>query len=70
LRLKDVSEAIDRLPKHMRQALMLVVSGRSYADAAKDCGCEIGTIKSRVGRARMALMVALDEASFSEAATR
>lgn len=70
LRLKDVSEAIDRLPKHMRQALMLVVSGRSYADAAKDCGCEIGTIKSRVGRARMALMVALDEASFGEAATR
>jgi RNA polymerase sigma-70 factor (ECF subfamily) len=70
LRLKDVSEAIDRLPQHMRQALMLVVSGRSYVDAAKDCGCEIGTIKSRVSRARMALMVALDETSFSEAATR
>lgn len=70
LRLKDVSDAIDRLPQQLRQALMLVVAGRSYMDAAKECGCEIGTIKSRVARARMALMLALDEVSFSEAATR
>lgn len=70
LRLKDVSDAIDRLPQKLRQALMLVVSGRSYMAAAEECGCEIGTIKSRVARARMALMLALDEASFSEAAAQ
>jgi RNA polymerase sigma-70 factor (ECF subfamily) len=70
LRLSDVSEEIDRLPEQMREALMLIIAGSSYNDAAKVCGCEVGTIKSRVGRARMSLMAALSETSSGDAAAR
>ena len=43
-------------------ALILVgAGGFSYEEAAEICGCAVGTIKSRVGRARAALTTMLDE---------
>lgn len=48
----EVMFAIQGLDTGQRQALMLVAEGTSYADAAEICGCKIGTIKSRVNRAR------------------
>ena len=64
----QVSEAVDRLPAFPRQALMMVASGETYDTVAKKCGCELGTVKSRVSRARMALLVSLGENNYSEAA--
>ena len=48
--------ALAKLPSEQREALILVgASGFSYEDAAAICGCAVGTIKSRVNRARTRL---------------
>lgn len=53
---EELWAALDRLPKNMRDILLLVgVGGASYAEAARICGCATGTAKSRVHRARMRL---------------
>ena len=45
-----------------REALVLTqVLGLSYAEAAEACGCPIGTIRSRVARARDYLLQAVAE---------
>jgi RNA polymerase sigma-70 factor (ECF subfamily) len=61
----DLRYALGQLPVHQREAVILVgASGLSVAEAASVCGCEAGTIKSRVnrGRARLAELMAGDEA--------
>lgn len=50
--LLDVRDALNRLTPEHREALMLIVSGLSYDEAAAICGCAVGTMKSRVSRAR------------------
>jgi len=48
--------ALAKLPADQREALVLVgASGFSYEEAAQICGCAVGTIKSRVNRARRRL---------------
>ena len=45
--------ALAKLPAEQREALVLVAgSGFAYEEVAKICGCAVGTIKSRVNRAR------------------
>jgi len=52
----DFREALQKLPPDQREALILVgASGLSYEEAAEICKCAIGTIKSRVSRARRSL---------------
>jgi len=52
----DLQKALARLPHDQREALLLVgASGFSYEQAAEICGCAVGTIKSRVNRARTRL---------------
>lgn len=54
--LRDLDSAMRRLAPAQREALLLVVvNGLSYEDAAQVCNCAIGTIKSRVARARSTL---------------
>jgi RNA polymerase sigma-70 factor (ECF subfamily) len=49
----ELREALTHLPDDQREALILVgASGFSYEEAAEICGCAVGTIKSRVNRAR------------------
>jgi RNA polymerase sigma-70 factor, ECF subfamily len=61
LELRDLNRALDKLSPGQRNALMLVSSsGFSYEEAAKICGCAVGTIKSRVARARDTLMELLE----------
>jgi RNA polymerase sigma-70 factor (ECF subfamily) len=61
LMLADVRRLIAGLPPEQRAALMLVaVDGLSYAEAAKALGVPAGTLASRVARARLALVAALD----------
>ena len=48
--------ALGQLPADQREALILVgASGFSYEEAAHICACAVGTIKSRVNRARTRL---------------
>lgn len=52
----EVERAIYRLPAHQREVLvMITIDGMSYEEAAVLCGCSIGTIKSRLNRARTRL---------------
>lgn len=56
LHLSDMHRALLTLPPERREALLLVgAGGFSYEEAAEICGCALGTIKSRVGRARATL---------------
>ena len=49
----EVCDAIERLSTDRREAFLLTaVAGLSYAEAATACGCPVGTIRSRVARAR------------------
>jgi RNA polymerase sigma-70 factor (ECF subfamily) len=50
-------KALMRLSPDHREALLLITAeGFSYEDAARVCGCAIGTMKSRVNRARSRLV--------------
>ncbi|MDO9414975.1 RNA polymerase sigma factor [Pararhizobium sp.] len=56
LDLQDFRKALDTLPPDQREAIILIgASGFSYEEAAEICGCALGTIKSRVNRARVRL---------------
>jgi RNA polymerase sigma-70 factor (ECF subfamily) len=60
---EELRQALARLPDDHREALILVgASGFSYDEAAKICGCAVGTIKSRAHRARIRLaeLLAID----------
>lgn len=52
----DFRDALDKLADDHREALILVgASGLSYEEAARICQCAVGTMKSRVNRARTRL---------------
>jgi RNA polymerase sigma-70 factor (ECF subfamily) len=56
LEFKELIEALAKLPHVQREALLLVAaSGFSYEEAAAICGIAVGTVKSRVSRARQQL---------------
>jgi RNA polymerase sigma-70 factor (ECF subfamily) len=67
IHLSDMHRALLTLPAERREALLLVgAGGFSYEEAAEICGCAVGTIKSRVGRARAALNAMLADGSIPE----
>ncbi|MBA8820719.1 RNA polymerase sigma factor [Ochrobactrum sp. GPK 3] len=56
LDLQDFRAALEQLPDDQREAIILIgASGFAYEEAAEICGCAVGTIKSRVSRARTRL---------------
>ncbi len=56
LEFQEFRTALAKLPPDQREALILVgASGFSYEEAAAICDCAVGTIKSRVNRARTRL---------------
>lgn len=68
MELMALRNAIYELPDDQREALILVGAGSlAYEDVAEICGCAVGTIKSRVSRARKAVTEILEsnEISFS-----
>ncbi len=70
LHLADMQRALLKLPAERREAVMLVgASGFSYEEAAEICGCAVGTIKSRVARARAALVSMLEATRAEEGET-
>lgn len=57
LEFEDMQRALMRLSPDHREALLLITAeGFSYEDAARVCGCAVGTMKSRVNRARSKLL--------------
>jgi RNA polymerase sigma-70 factor (ECF subfamily) len=62
--MQDVEVALSKLPRTQREAIVLVgAEGLSYEEAAQALGCAIGTVKSRVSRARSGLadLMGLDQ---------
>jgi len=58
--LQRLRERMDRIPAAQRMALMLVgAEGYTYEEAAEMLRCKVGTVKSRVSRARACLSDAL-----------
>lgn len=58
---EELRQALHQLPPTHREALVLVGgAGMTYQEAAEVCGCAVGTIKSRVNRARARLVKILD----------
>ena len=59
--LHALEAALRQLPAEHREALILVgAAGMTYEEAAEICGCALGTIKSRVNRARAKLLKLMD----------
>jgi RNA polymerase sigma-70 factor (ECF subfamily) len=59
--LSDTARALTCLSDEQREALILVgAGGFSYEDAAGICKCAVGTVKSRVARARKTLLAILE----------
>ena len=64
LELLALRNALALLPVAQKEALILVgAGGMAYEEAAEICGCAVGTIKSRVSRARKAVIEILESNS-------
>lgn len=62
LHLADLYRALQSLSPDQRAAVILVgAGGFTYEDASAICDCAVGTMKSRVARARMALTKLLED---------
>jgi RNA polymerase sigma-70 factor (ECF subfamily) len=63
--LDELRLGLGMLPAEQREALILVgAGGFAYEEAADICGCAVGTVKSRVSRARRALQVILEKGAY------
>ncbi len=62
LELKEVQALLMTVPVKLREALILVsAAGLSYEEAAAVCKCAVGTIKSRVNRARAEIVALMNK---------
>ena len=67
----DFRAALQKLPPDQREALILIgASGLSYEEAAGVCCCAVGTMKSRVNRARNRLIELLNIGSSTDFASQ
>jgi RNA polymerase sigma-70 factor (ECF subfamily) len=65
LSLDELRLGLGMLPAEQREALVLVgAGGFAYEEAAAICGCAVGTVKSRVSRARRALQSILERGDY------
>jgi RNA polymerase sigma-70 factor (ECF subfamily) len=63
--LDELRLGLGMLPAEQREALILVgAGGFAYEEAAAICACAVGTVKSRVSRARRALQGILETGSY------
>ncbi len=64
--LDELRLGLGMLPPEQREALILVgAGGFAYEEAAEICGCAVGTVKSRVSRARRALQGILELGAYT-----
>src|SRR5579871_5325805 len=63
--LDELRLGLSMLPAEQREALILVgAGGFAYEEAADICGCAVGTVKSRVSRARRSLQGILETGAY------
>lgn len=63
--LDELRQGLAMLPPEQREALILVgAGGFAYEEAAAICDCAVGTVKSRVSRARRALQGILESGAY------
>jgi len=63
--LDELRQGLAMLPAEQREALILVgAGGFAYEEAAAICDCAVGTVKSRVSRARRALQEILEKGEY------
>jgi RNA polymerase sigma-70 factor (ECF subfamily) len=63
--LDELRQGLAMLPAEQREALILVgAGGFAYEEAAAICDCAVGTVKSRVSRARRALQGILESGAY------
>jgi len=63
----EVRASLDALPRDQREILVLIgILGVSYEEAADMTGCAIGTVKSRLNRARRRMLALLETETVSE----
>jgi len=63
--LDELRQGLGMLPIEQREALILVgAGGFAYEEAAAICDCAVGTVKSRVSRARRALQGILESGQY------
>jgi len=63
--LDELRQGLAMLPAEQREALILVgAGGFAYEEAAEICNCAVGTVKSRVSRARRALQAVLTDGRY------
>ncbi len=63
--LDELRQGLSMLPAEQREALILVgAGGFAYEEAAEICNCAVGTVKSRVSRARRALQAILESGAY------
>jgi RNA polymerase sigma-70 factor (ECF subfamily) len=63
--LDELRLGLSMLPAEQREALILVgAGGFAYEEAAEICGCAVGTVKSRVSRARRSLQAILEAGAY------
>jgi len=63
--LDELRQGLGMLPIEQREALILVgAGGFAYEEAAAICDCAVGTVKSRVSRARRALQGILESGNY------
>lgn len=56
-----VDEAINQLPANLRQPIILSeINGLTYEEIAQELGCPVGTVRSRIARAREMLSAQID----------
>jgi RNA polymerase sigma-70 factor, ECF subfamily len=68
---QTVMRAVNALPEELRTAITLrEVDGMSYEDIAQKMGCPIGTVRSRIFRAREAIDAELRPLLDTDSATR
>jgi RNA polymerase sigma-70 factor (ECF subfamily) len=64
--LDELRQGLAMLPIEQREALVLVgAGGFAYEEAAAICECAVGTVKSRVSRARRALQGILESGAYT-----
>ncbi len=67
LELDEVRRGLAMLPEDQREALILIgAGGLSYEEVSEICGCAIGTIKSRVSRARDRLATIIETGAYDQ----
>ncbi|MGC4056853.1 MAG: sigma-70 family RNA polymerase sigma factor [Chitinophagaceae bacterium] len=68
VRIGEVGRAFQSLPDKYKEIIaLIVVLGESYESAAGICGCAVGTVKSRLNRARARLSCEMGEDDYRQA---